>query len=248
MEENSMKLKRVLFCIMPMLCMVSYAFGSGGLGAVDHLTNLDTYPTITGTYDLNNASMIETGADLYTPVAAYIGNAYNNGWSIDQSLNVGITSGYAQTTGVTALVPATAADFDSVGGAGTFWGTAYTSTDTLVLYSWAGDSNMDGLATTEDDDAWTSGYYWQLSEPTKTDFHYIQGDFNYDGLVTTEDEDLWTASYYSQLSDPSIYYGDPFAAVISGGNIKAVPEPSTVILLLTCVGSMFIFTRKFCNK
>jgi len=213
----------------------TFAYGAGFIGVAGHYAPLDGYPTIVGTLNLNNSSMHETGLNKYAALKGFVGNAYNTGWST--GANVGITSGSAATSGVTGLAPATGQDYTAMSGNTVFFGRSFTATQSLVMYTWGGDANMDGYATTDDDDLWINGYYDQVANPTKNDYHWIQGDYNHDGYVTTDDSDLWIASYYTQVANPTVNYAPP-------AGVSAVPEPSVVVMLLAGVVSLLCIARK----
>lgn len=233
--------KRLVLALVVMFS-ASCAFGSGAATLVSHWPALDSYPAIVGSINLTNNSYIETTDGMYTAVKGNIANAFNLGWptpNYPTVVNVGITSGtvtYVDPVSglphtftkpsATGLAPVTGADYTATTGQTTFFGKSFTAAQTLTMYTWAGDSNMDGWATVEDDDLWLGGYYDGQVNPTKSDYKWIQGDYNYDGYVTIEDSDLWLASYYTQQTVPTTNYGP------AGSATNAVPEPGMLVLVV----------------
>jgi hypothetical protein len=78
------------------------------------------------------------------------------------------------------------------------------SRDVLVMYTWLGDTNLDGVVNAADlSNISASGTTWQT------------GDFNYDGKVNADDFSLY------QLGDAR-----------QSGTLAAVPEPMAFLLAL----------------
>src|SRR6185295_19580859 len=89
------------------------------------------------------------------------------------------TSMPAALTGLTTLGVATADDAGYVGGI--FGGVAVFSGDVLVMYTYAGDANLDG--TINSDDYALIDFYAGNSAA----HGYYKGDFNYDGDINADD-------------------------------------------------------------
>lgn len=109
----------------------------------------------------------------------------------------------------------------------TFEGTAVTGTDTLVKYTLMGDVTCDGVVDLTDYDLLYGNY-------NTTGQKWIGGDMTYDGTVDLTDFDLMYGNYGKTYSGP-----------VSSGNLAAVPEPTTIVLLSIC--GLFVFLYKKFN-
>ena len=102
----------------------------------------------------------------------------------------------------------------------TWAGQTVTATDTLVLYTYGGDANLDGKINVDD--------YGRidLNIPLGTRGWY-NGDFNYDGKINVDD--------YGIIDFNVGIQGPPFptAGGSAGGGVSAVPEPGAAGALLT---------------
>jgi hypothetical protein len=111
-----------------------------------------------------------------------------------------------------------------VGSATKLWGgQTVTSTDTLVMYTYAGDLNVDGVINADD-------YAWiDLYSQTPGSSGYLHGDINYNGVINADD--------YAVIDLNVMEQGDPFAvrpAAPGTASLVAVPEPAIggVVMLL----------------
>src|SRR6185503_2068205 len=122
----------------------------------------------------------------------------------------------------TTLGVATASQVKSIATAATatWGGQTVTGSDTLVMYTYGGDANLDGKLTVDD--------YGRI------DFNvglgtsgWFNGDFNYDGKITVDD--------YGIIDFNVGIQGTPFptGAGVAGGlsGVSAVPEPATFSIL-----------------
>jgi len=115
----------------------------------------------------------------------------------------------------------------------TWAGQVVTGTDTLVMYTYGGDANLDGKINVDDYIKIDSGIASGLTG-------WVNGDFNYDGKVNIDD--------YTTVIDANIgNQGAPFptAGGIEGGvggglsGVSAVPEPASISLLgIAAVGML----------
>ena len=117
---------------------------------------------------------------------------------------------------------------------GTFGGLSVASGDVLLMYTYAGDVNMDGLVDGADYgtlDNWiqfpgTSGY--------------ANGDVNYDGVIDGAD--------YGTLDNSIQLQGDPFPAGTYGGaplgGVAAVPEPAGALACISIALANLIARRR----
>src|SRR5206468_12459249 len=81
---------------------------------------------------------------------------------------------------LTGLAVATAAETGYAGG--NFIAQSVTASDTLIMYTWGGDANLDGTLNGDD--------YFQIDSNiglAGTVFGYHNGDFNYDGDINGDD-------------------------------------------------------------
>jgi MYXO-CTERM domain-containing protein len=127
--------------------------------------------------------------------------------------------------GITTLAIATADEVFYAGG--TFGGVPVSSGDVLVMYTYAGDLNMDGLV--DGADYGVIDNFVQFPGISG----YSNGDFNYDGLIDGAD--------YGVIDNTVQLQGDPFPAGTfgaSGGMARtiAVPEPAACGAALLAVG------------
>jgi hypothetical protein len=90
-------------------------------------------------------------------------------------------------------------------------GVSVAGGDTLVMYTYAGDANLDGIISGDD--------YFQIdSAVSQGASGWFNGDFNYDGVVNGDDYFLIDSNFPSQ--GPSL--GN------SANPVVAVPEPITI--------------------
>jgi autotransporter-associated beta strand protein len=159
-----------------------------------------------GLLDVRDNKLIVTGGVVGT----------SNGTTYS-GLSGAIQSGLITTTmpdaaaGLTALGVASAADAGYAGG--TFGGVSVGASDAIVMYTYAGDANLDGFISGDD----YSAIDFNILVPGS--FGWLNGDFNYDGGITGDD--------YSAIDFNLIAQGAPFpvsAAAVSG--LTAVPEPA----------------------
>ena len=188
----------------------------------------DTY----GSLDLTNTNLIVRGGNVgsfavggYTGLSACIAASYDyGGWDCP-----GITTSQLDASaavGVTTLAIATADETFYAGG--TFGGVSVASGDVIIMYTHAGDANLDGLV-----DAADYGYidnYFQFPGSSG----YANGDFNYDGIIDAGD--------YGIIDNAFQLQGTPFptgaaAAGSDSATVSAVPEPSACALAMiaTCL-------------
>jgi hypothetical protein len=109
----------------------------------------------------------------------------------------------------------------------TFGGVSVSSGDVLVMYTYAGDLNLDGLVDAADYGIIDNFVQFPGS------FNYAKGDINYDGVIDAVDYGIIDNTI--QLQGPPI----PTSAGFAGSQgVTPVPEPGGVALViasLTCV-------------
>ncbi len=101
-----------------------------------------------------------------------------------------------------------------------FDGLSVSATDVLVMYTYLGDTNLDGVVDANDLASTLAGMYGGLTG-------WENGDFNYDGVVNSADLNLLLASLAGQ--------GAPFSNPGLGGAGGAVPEPSSAAMAIPAI-------------
>jgi hypothetical protein len=130
------------------------------------------------------------------------------------------------TTGiVTSQSDATAGSLTSIGIArasdigisttGVWAGQTVASTDTLVMYTYAGDANLDGKVNIDD--------YTKIDQAIVSGASgWSNGDFNYDGKVNIDDYVIIDGNVANQ--GPQLFAAGGTSGGISG--VSAIPEPA----------------------
>ncbi len=147
----------------------------------------------------------------YTGVTGLIQSACDNG-SWDGP--TGIFTSESAAVAPDSLTSLGVASADDVGLAGSTWNDqAVSSGDVLVMYTYAGDANLDGVINGDD--------YFQIDSAFPRFLHgWNNGDFNYDGVINGDDYFLIDSNFSAQ--------GPPLGGV--GNPAVAVPEPSLIFL------------------
>ena len=178
----------------------------------------------TSRFDLTDNKLITnvapgtTTAFIYNGVQGDIQRAYN----FQQWDQPGLTTSKpAAQTGLTTLGVTTGAARAGLGPTDTdlFGGQTYTGASTLVMYTYAGDANLDGLI-----DGGDYGIIDNNVQIPGADSYY-NGDFNYDGVIDGGD--------YGIIDNNIQQQGAPFdvSGVVSLSGVTAVPEPATLSVL-----------------
>jgi hypothetical protein len=192
-----------------------------------------------GKLDLTNNKLIVAGGDVgafngtqYGGLTGKIASAYNfSNWD-----GPGITTtmpNAGPSIGTTTLAINTADATFYAGG--TFGGVNVSSGDVLVMYTYAGDVNLDGLVDASDYGVIDN--YFQFPGTTG----YANGDFNYDGVIDAGDYGIIDNTF--QLQGPPIPVNAGVAGILS---TTAVPEPTTaaIALPLTAAASLMRLRRR----
>jgi autotransporter-associated beta strand protein len=148
----------------------------------------------------------------------------------------------------TAIGVATAAESKGlVGAATTLWsGQTVDSNDTLVMYTWAGDANLDGKVNADD----YASIDLYSTVPGADSWNH--GDFNYNGVINADDYALidnnvqnpnytpyWTTDQLRNLGLESS------GAATAG--LTAVPEPTSIGLLMVSAAGLLGRRRRRCG-
>jgi hypothetical protein len=146
---------------------------------------------------------------------------------------------------ITSQSNATAGNYHSIGVAkasdvrpatatatGTWAGQTITGTDTLIIYTYGGDANLDGTLNIDD--------YVKIDNGiSSASSGWSNGDFNYDGKVNIDDYTILDANVGIQ--------GSPFStassslAGIADGSALPLPAPSGAMVVL---GGIALFRRR----
>ena len=173
-----------------------------------------------GRVDLANNKLIVTDGEVgtfdgasYSGLTGRIASAYNFGAWDGAGVFTSMPDAQADR-GITTIAVATADEVFYAGG--TFGGVSTSSGDVLLMYTYAGDLNMDGLVDGAD-----YGVIDNFVQFPGTS-GYSNGDFNYDGVIDGADYGIIDTTIQLQGAPiPSGTYGStPMAAV------AAVPEPA----------------------
>ena len=209
----------------------------------------------TSVLDVNDNDLV-TGTGKST-IENLVKNARNGGaWN-----QPGITSTTAKNNAnhTTGLGVISGAEYNTVGGTGTFSNRSYSSTDTLVKYTWNGDANLDGRVTFDD--------YVKIDTGFNTGrTGWLNGDFNYSGAVNFDDYVLIDIAFNQQngtlgravnwisgddrsaagLDSPGmsevLQHLDQFGGAYGSAFLAAVPEPTSLAML--GIGATALVTRK----
>ena len=176
--------------------------------------------------DLKDNKLIVDGGNLgtfdgaaYSGLTGLIAGAYDfSAWDLP-----GITTSMPDagpTIGRTTLAIGNAEDTFYAGG--TFGGIPVDSNNILIMYTWAGDVDLNGFV-----DAVDYGTIDQWIEfPVTTG--YGNGDLNYDGVIDAVDYGIIDNGI--QLQGPPMPRGNISASELA--SVAAVPEPAQVGMLL----------------
>jgi len=186
--------------------------------------------TINGTGQLNlidnklitQSAIGSIAGTSYTGVTGLIASGRASGnWS---GPGIVTTMSAAQNSNYTSIGVARGSEAKSVTVSTTaLWGgQTVTGTDTLVMYTYGGDANLDGKINVDDYIRIDAGIANNLTG-------WSNGDFNYDGKVNVDD--------YTTVIDPNLgTQGAPFptAGGIDGGvnGVTAIPEPACLTMIV----------------
>jgi hypothetical protein len=114
-----------------------------------------------------------------------------------------------------------------------FRGQAVDDTSILMAYTRTGDANLDGVVNDDDVTIVGATYAPGVANP-----HWALGDFDYNGFVDDDDVTL-LGVFYNPAAPPLVA-----AVPAEAGQIAAVPEPSSVILLASACGAILLVARR----
>ncbi|MBC8105732.1 MAG: hypothetical protein H7Z14_04010 [Anaerolineae bacterium] len=214
-----------------------------------------TTPTVM--FDLaDNDMIVGTGTSRAT-LEAQIAYARNGGaWD-----RPGITSSAAAGNALhsTTLGVLSGAEYSSVGGDGTFDGLNYIATDSLIKYTYYGDTDFNGVVDFDDYSRADAGF-------NNNRTGWLNGDFDSNGIVDFDDYSLMDLAFNTQsqtlkraiawvngddrsadgMDDPALrlvmQHSEQFGAVYQQSFLNAVPEPAAVSGVMTM--ALFVSTRR----
>jgi fibronectin-binding autotransporter adhesin len=212
-----------------------------------------------GTLDLNNNDLVihnsQTAGNNLTAVSALVTTGFNGGaWN--GPTGIISTTAAQNTTHLTALGVIVNDSKGVTGGGGelygasgtlasTFGGVAPALDDVLVKYTYYGDTNLDGKVDGSDYSAIDSTYLQEMNTSTAIS-GWQNGDFNYDGVVNGSDYTLIDNAFNSQGAQISAELATPTAEIAVGGGVSAVPEPTSMsLLVISTLGLLGRRTRRF---
>jgi hypothetical protein len=228
--------------------------GSIAFGNSNHVAGLTVNSTATATLNAGNNKTLRADAlsvagrldlkdnRLITPAAvgSATGGVYNGISGLIQSgrnggnwSGNGIVTTMAGAADLTSIGVATAAQAKGIAFSSTataVWnGQTVTGTDTLVMYTYGGDANLDGKINIDD--------YGQIdSNVTKSGsvFGWNVGDFNYDGKINIDDYGIIDSNIGMQ--------GAPLGSSAGSAALTAVPEPASGLGI--CLAAVATLSRR----
>ena len=114
-------------------------------------------------------------------------------------------------------------------GYATFGGVSVGANDTLVMYTYGGDANLDGAINGDD--------YFQIDSGFPEGSHgWFSGDFNYDGAITGDDYFVIDSNFPAQ--------GAPYPTGAGLPGVRAVPEPANLAVCAAAAAASLILRRR----
>jgi hypothetical protein len=228
--------------------LTSLSVGSGAKVTVGQngaralvVNSLDTAFTGGGQVDLKDNKLIAQNTapgtfngSAYTGVTGAIQSGRNGGnWG-----GSGIVTSQSNATNgsnYTAIGVATAAQAKGITGTDTAsWaGEAVSAGDTLVMYTYGGDANLDGLINIDDYGRidthiglGTTGWY--------------NGDFNYDGKINVDDYGIIDVNVGIQGAPFSTASGSSPLGGVANQAVTAVPEPAAAVSIIAAGAGLLL--------
>ncbi len=208
-----------------------------GVEAADGALQVDTLNIAgTGRLDVEKFKLIvKSGNTNGTPTGTWNGSAYTgvsgmiaSGYHGGDFLGGGIVTTQSSATGGNMLTSVGVAQNADLGYS-SFGGVSVGSADTLVMYTYAGDANLDGVINGDD--------YFQIDSAFPQQLHgWFNGDFNYDGVINGDDYFTIDSNFPMQGAAFPVGSGVASASPVTRG----VPEP----LSLTAVFAASMLLRR----
>jgi hypothetical protein len=203
--------------------------GAGGANVINTRT---LAIASTGKLDLTNNRMVVTdgvkgvfAGGAYTDITGVIASGRDHGAWDGYGI---VTSMPDAARGLTTIAVADAAE--TVHAGGTFAGVSVAAGDVLLMYTYAGDANLDGQI-----DAGDYGVIDNFVQLAGS-FGYARGDFNYDGFIDAGD--------YGVIDNNVQGQGSPILTSGPAGQAVAVPEPAPVAGVVVAALGLFHARRR----
>jgi hypothetical protein len=164
-----------------------------------------------------------------------LGHGPNDGHYWDGASGIITSQSAAASSNYTSVGIATGAEAKGISGTiTTLWSSSTVAAgDTLVMYTYGGDANLDGKLNVDDYSRIDSGIASGLTG-------WSNGDFNYDGKVNVDDYTIIDRNIGAQ--------GAPFATAdsigASGSGVTAVPEPAGIGVVTMGIGAILASRRR----
>jgi autotransporter-associated beta strand protein len=162
----------------------------------------------------NGAGTATNGS--YSLLHSVVAAAHNGGaWD-----GAGITTSMPDAaTGLTSLGVSTGAAMGlDAGETMLFAGQTINASHTLVMYTYAGDANLDGIISGDD----YAAIDFNIAIPSSSCWY--NGDFNYDTIISGDD--------YAAIDFNIVAQGAPFPTGAGSASLTAVPEPAACLFSL----------------
>jgi hypothetical protein len=193
----------------------------------------DTISISGGQIDLQNNKAIAVTAGQLATINGYAATGRNGGSWDGNGLMTSRSDADTLLTGI-----AVAENSASVIGAvkNTFGDqTGLSGDETLIMYTYVGDQNLDGTINGDDFAAIDAGF-------SASGTLYQQGDFNYSGNIDADDYWLIDRNYTKVASFPLAPGAPVEGAAVAG--VTAVPEPAAGALLALACGTLLRRRRR----
>jgi hypothetical protein len=179
----------------------------------------------TSQLDLGNGTMIVEGGSNYSNVLSLVTSGLN-GFAWDgPGINSSVAAADALATGLTgiAVVDNNELGYDSITGVDFTGSNGNVNIDSvLVKFTYYGDADLNGKLTLDDFNQWSFAFENALPA------NWLNGDFDYNGILTLDDFNMWSYGF-----EQTQLVGDvTLAPPPPGGGPVAVPEPSSIVLLV----------------
>jgi autotransporter-associated beta strand protein len=174
-----------------------------------------------------------SGGSVYTGITGLIQSGRNGNptplWDGNGIVTTQLT---ATTSNLTSIGVARADDVIPASASTTvLWaGQTVTGSDTLVMYTYGGDANLDGKINIDDYVRIDRSFILGLSG-------WSNGDFNYDGKINIDD--------YTTIIDANIGNQNGFVFPTTGGigQVTAIPEPAGTAAIAAAAASLGLLKR-----
>ncbi len=184
-----------------------------------------------GRFDIGDNKIVATAQ----AVGSWNGSAYTDmtglvasGYSVNQDFSgSGVVTSQSNATAGNSLTNIGVASNTDLGLA-TFGGVSVGANDTLVMYTYGGDANLDGIINGDD--------YFQIDSATASSHGWFNGDFNYDGVINGDDYFVIDSNFAAQ--------GAAIPTGVGVGAVAAVPEPMSIALVAISATALLARRRR----